>query len=512
MRLITSIAEMKAHSQQARLAGQSVALVPTMGALHDGHLSLVRQAKHQCDVVVVSIFVNPTQFAPGEDFASYPRSQEKDLELLQPFNVDAVFAPAASEMFPEGFSTFIELGETAALLEGTSRPGHFRGVATAVLKLFNILNPRVAYFGQKDFQQALLIRRLVQELNLDVRLVICPTVRDPDGLAKSSRNAYLEKQDRRAALVLYRSLRRAEELVHAGETDARKVFDEMRKVFAGEPRAQLDYTTIVEPFRLAPVERVTAGCVALVAARVGPARLIDNLIFGPPGTSPELLLQMALRAPQVVDARARIPGLETESLRMKIERCRDCAAITSVLLPPREFLVKYLKRDYPDLNVVRVVVIGRDAPMNPINLLYRNPHVPNRFVNSLYELLGVKNFSEFTQRFALTDALRCHASVAHVPEKALEHCVRHLREELKLFPNLESIVVLGSDSYLQFQRLILGRKDREFKPFSELVAQQGWASEQVRISSLGDRAIRVFYCHHPTYEYKRSPSIASMLD
>ncbi len=511
MRLITSIAEMKTCSQQIHAAGKSLALVPTMGALHDGHLTLVRQAQRQCDAVIVSIFVNPSQFGPAEDFATYPTNLEKDLEQLRAFKVEAVFAPDAAAMYPEGFETFVEPGATAASLEGASRPGHFRGVATVVLKLFNVVKPQVAYFGQKDFQQALVIRRLVEDLNLDVRLVFCPIVRDADGLARSSRNASLNAQDRKAALTLYRGLRRAEELAHSGETGAKKILEEMRKVFAAEPQVRLDYAAIVEPTRLNPVERVMAGCVALVAARVGSARLIDNLIFGPPGTTPEMLLQLALTGPHTVDARARIPGLETESLRTKIESCRDCAAISSVLLPPREFLVKYLKRHYSDLNAVRVVVIGRDAPMNAENLLYRNPEMTNRFVNALYELIGVKDFLEFKQRFALTDALRCHATVAHVPDKALEHCVRHLREELKLFPNLESVVVLGTDAYLQFQRLVLGRSDRDFKPFNEKLGAQGWAMEEVRIPSLGDRAIQAFYCHHPTYEYKRSPSIASKL-
>jgi pantoate--beta-alanine ligase len=483
-----------------------------MGALHEGHLSLVRQAKHQCDVIVVSIFLNPTQFGPAEDLAPYPRNLEKDLDLLKPFKVDAAFAPSDAEMYPEGFHTFVEPGEAAASLEGASRPGHFRGVATVVLKLFNIVSPDVAYFGQKDFQQVLVIRRLMEDLNLQVRLVVCPIVRDADGLAKSSRNSRLSAEDRRAALALNRSLRRAEKLVHAGETDASKLLEEMRSVFAAEPRAQPDYLAIVEPARLRPIARVTAGSVGLVAARVGTLRLIDNLIFGPPGSSPELLLQLALTAPIGLDTSARIPGLETETLRLRIESCRDCAAISSILLPPREFLGKYLKSDYPDLNAPRVVVIGRDAPVNPENFLYHCPHRVNRFVSGLYELLGVKNFGEFQARFVLTDAVRCHATETHVPERALAHCVKHLRDELKLFPNLEAIVVLGEDAYLQFQQLVLGRDTTRFKPFTDLLQEQGWAREDVRVSSLGDRTLRVIYCYHPTFGYKRSPSIARQLD
>ncbi len=511
MRLIASIAEMKTFTRQVHTGGRSLGLVPTMGALHEGHLSLVRQARRQCDAVVVSIFVNPLQFGPGEDLERYPRNLDADLETLRPFNVEAVFAPTAEEMFSKNSETFVLPGQTAARFEGASRPGHFRGVATVVVKLFNIVKPEVAYFGQKDFQQALVIRRLVEELNLDVRLIVRPTVRDADGLAKSSRTAYLSETERRAALVLSRSLKRAEEMVQGGETRAPKILEEIREVIAQEPSVKLDYAAIVEPRELEPVERVTAGTVALLAAEVGPARLVDNTIFGPPGATPELLLQLALTAAPVLDASARIPGLETDTLRKKIEACRDCAAINSVLLPPREFLVKYLKRDYPDLNTVRGLVIGRDSPINPENLLYRSPQASNRFVSGLYELLGVKNFLEFKQRFALTDALRCHASGSRVPDKALENCVRHLREELKLFPNLAWIVVLGADAYLQFQRLVLGRKDREIKPFLQVLGELDWASEEVRILSLGDRSVRVFYCHHPTYEYKRSPSLAAML-
>jgi len=502
---------MRTRAREVRSRGISLALVPTMGALHEGHLSLVRRAKHQCDVVVVSVFVNPAQFGPAEDLARYPRTLTEDLELLRSFKVDAVFAPADAEMYPEGFRTFVEPGEIAASFEGASRPGHFRGVATVVLKLFNIVEPDVAYFGQKDFQQVQVIRRLVEDLNLGVRLVVCPIVREPDGVAMSSRNRYLSAEERLAALVLQRCLQRAEELAQAGEASAKKLLEEMQSVFAAEPRAQLDYLAIVEPTWLRPVERVAAGSVALVAARVGKVRLIDNLIFGPPGSSPEVRLQLALTAQPVVDMGARIPGLETETLKRKIEDCRNCAAISSILLPPREFLAKYLKRDYPDLNSVRVAVIGRDAPMNPEHFLYRSPEAANRFVTGLYELLGVKSFGEFKARFVLTDAVRCHAHANRVPERALEHCVKHLREELRLFPNLESIVLLGEDAYLQFQDLVLGRELRNIRPFDELVKQQGWAQEVIRVPSLGERARRVFYCHHPTYGYKRSPSIAGVL-
>ena len=294
MRLITTVHEMKSVAREIRAQGKSLALVPTMGALHDGHLSLARRARRECDAVVVSIFVNPTQFGTGEDFTRYPRNLEQDLDLLAPLQVDAAFAPGATEIYPQGFDTFIEPGALAAPLEGAARPGHFSGVATVVVKLFNIVRPDVACFGQKDFQQALLIRHLARDLNLDVRLAICPIVREPDGLAQSSRNAYLDAEDRRAALALYRSLRRAQELVDAGETEARLIVEEMGKVFAAEPRVAPDYAVVVEPARLSPVQRVTPGCVALVAARVGSTRLIDNWIIAPPGTSDDERIQLAL--------------------------------------------------------------------------------------------------------------------------------------------------------------------------------------------------------------------------
>jgi pantoate--beta-alanine ligase len=293
MRLISTIDEMRGFARQTRAAGKSLGLVPTMGALHQGHLSLVRQARSQCDVVVVSIFVNPTQFGPHEDISHYPRDLDRDLQLLRRLKVQIAFAPAADEMYPAGFDTQVVPGETAAPWEGASRPGHFRGVATVALKLLNIVRPDVAYFGQKDFQQAQVIRRLVEDLNLDTRLVVCPIVREAGGLSMSSRNAYLSVEEREVATVLHRSLRRAEELAQSGQTNPDKLLEAMRHVFAGEPRVQLDYVAIVDPTTLQPPNPVTTGCVALVAARVGGTRLIDNLILGPPGSKPEMLLQLA---------------------------------------------------------------------------------------------------------------------------------------------------------------------------------------------------------------------------
>lgn len=511
MRTLSTIAEMGTFSRDVHARGRSLALVPTMGALHEGHFSLIRHAKKQCDVIVVSIFVNPSQFDSPDDLKRYPRDLEKDLELLRPFKVDAVFAPSTEEMYPEQFSTSVDPGEISRPLEGASRPGHFRGVATVVLKLFNIVRPNVAYFGQKDFQQALVIRRLVEDLDLDLRLVISPIIRDADGLAVSSRNAFLSAEERRAALVLSRSLQRAEQFAQAGEADSQLLLAEMEKLFAAEPRVKIEYAALVDPVKLAPVERVTTGSVALVAARVGKARLIDNLIFGPPGTSPEMLLQLALTARPVVHTGALIPGFETEAVRLSIVACRECAAYTSILMPPREFLSQYISAMYPDLNAPQAAIIGRDAPRNPDNYLYRDPDASNRFTRGLFELLGVKNFGEFKTRYVLTDAIRCHGSGPHVPLKALAYCSFHLRAELKLFPNLRTLVVLGDDAYWQFQRFMLERNDREFPPFEEKLGEQGWATEQARVPSLGERILRIFYCYHPTYGYKRSPSIAAML-
>jgi pantoate--beta-alanine ligase len=502
---------MNSFGAELRSRGKSLALVPTMGALHDGHLSLVRRAQAQCEVAVVSIFVNPTQFGPREDLARYPRNPEKDFELLKSLKVHAVFAPSSTEIYPAGFSTFVDPGPLASVFEGAVRPGHFRGVATVVLKLFNIVRPDAAFFGQKDFQQVVVIRRLVEDLNLPVRIAVCPIAREADGLATSSRNVYLNEEERKAALLLFRSLERAEEIAHAGEADAHKLLEEMRKTFAAEPRVRLDYAAIVNPATLEPVAEVVPGSVALVAARLGAVRLIDNLIFGPPGSSPELRLQLALTTPAADKESRATPRAEIERLRLKLENCRDCAAVSSVSLPPREFLAKYLNRDYPDLASTRVLVIGRCAPMNLDQFLYCHPQAPNHFANRLYELLGVRSFAEFKARFALTDAARCHVAAPFVDERTLDHCAQHLREELKLFPSLQSIVILGEDAYVQFQKHILGRVRGSIKPFGELLKPEGWAQETVRLPWYGERNVRIFYCYHPAFESKRSPSLAPHL-
>jgi pantoate--beta-alanine ligase len=510
-RLITRSAELQSYLRELRSRGRSLGLVPTMGALHAGHESLIRRAKQQCDAVVVSLFVNPTQFGSSQDLASYPRDLQKDTNILHGFNVDGIFAPHNEDIYPPAFDTFVEPGKLATVLEGGSRPGHFRGVATIVVKLFNLIQPDIAYFGQKDFQQVQIIRRLMEDLNFPVRLVICPIVREADGLALSSRNLLLSRDARKAATVLHRCLQRCEDLVHAGEAHAQTLLEAMRAVVQAAPMVELDYLVLVDPKHLKPVERVSAGTVALVAARVGSVRLIDNLIIGPPGASPDLLLQLAYSEFQVVDSGARIPGLETEALCRRIAACRDCAAMSAVQIPPLEFMAKYLKRDCPDLNRVRVVVVGRDAPMNRERYFYKHPDNPNNFATALYKLLGLDSFDSFNKMFVLTDAMRCHVQSEHVPEKALAYCARHLRDELSQFPNLEAVVVLGEDAYLQFQRNVLNRGGDEITPFGEFMKQDGWAEENVRIPHLNAETLHVIYSYHPVMGYKRSPSLASAL-
>lgn len=511
MRLITSVSEMKALTRETRSRGKSVGLVPTMGALHKGHISLIRQAKQQCDVVVVSVFVNPTQFGPKEDYERYPRDLDKDFKVLSSYNIDTVFAPSREEMYPEGFQTFVEPGPMGEIYEGASRQGHFRGVSTVVVKLFNIVQPDMAYFGQKDFQQAIVIRRLVEDLNLNVRLVLCPIVRDEDGLAISSRNSYLKPAQRKSALALSQSLHRAEELVHSGESDAEKILDEMRGILGADSRVKVDYVAIVNPLSFEPVSRITTGTIGLVAARVDRVRLIDNTILGPVGTSADELLQMALSAPALTTPEARAPGIDAEAVMHKIEGCRDCAAVSTILLPPREFMATYIKRDYPDLSSVRTAVIGRHATARADNSFYRNNGRPNRFVTALYDLLGIADFAEFKKRFILTDVIRCHTSAPRVPDKAMRYCSRHLRNELSLFPNLETLVVLGEDAYVGVQRFLLEHDPEEIQSFFNFMGSEGWVEQQADIPCLDNRSFRIFYCHHPSLGYQRSPSLASAL-
>jgi pantoate--beta-alanine ligase len=275
---IHTVEWMKQVARQARQEGRLVGLVPTMGALHEGHLSLVRRAVAECRPVIVSIFVNPTQFGPHEDFEQYPRRMETDRKLLEQAGVEYVFAPESREMYPEGFHTWVNVEGLSERLEGRIRPGHFRGVATVVLKLLEIVQPHKAFFGRKDAQQAQLIRRMARDLHLDSEIVVCPIVREPDGLALSSRNAYLTPEQRSAATVLHRALDGARRAIERGERDAVRLAAGMREVIRSEPLAQLDYAELVDEETLEPVTRLRGTCLGLVAARFGGTRLLDNLL------------------------------------------------------------------------------------------------------------------------------------------------------------------------------------------------------------------------------------------
>lgn len=277
MKLVTTVNDARAAVRAAKRGGKRVGLVPTMGALHAGHISLVRAAKAQCDFVAASIFVNPTQFGPKEDFSKYPRSLETDREKLQAEGVDLVFAPVVEEMYPAGATTFVNVDEISERLDGRSRPGHFRGVATVVAKLFHILEPDLAFFGQKDAAQVAIIRRMVRDLMFPLEIVVAPIVREADGLALSSRNAYLSPEERKQALVVSRALREIESKYRAGERDAKKLIEAARDVFAAEPAVRIDYIELVHPETLQDVSTAAAGILAAVAAFVGTTRLIDNV-------------------------------------------------------------------------------------------------------------------------------------------------------------------------------------------------------------------------------------------
>jgi pantoate--beta-alanine ligase len=279
MKICNTIEEMRSAGRTLRRGGERLGFVPTMGALHEGHLSLVRAAKASCDVVAASIFVNPTQFGPTEDLAKYPRSFERDCELLEKEGVELLFAPSVDEMYPAGAVTWVTVEELSAKLDGRSRPGHFRGVTTVVAKLFHIVEPDAAFFGQKDAAQVAIIRRMATDLNFPVEIVACPIVREPDGLAMSSRNAYLDPQQRKQALVLHRSLLRAKKFWEAGERNAAKLVAAAEEEFAAEKSVRLDYFEIVDPDNLDPLSDVGNGALVAVAAFIGATRLIDNVVL-----------------------------------------------------------------------------------------------------------------------------------------------------------------------------------------------------------------------------------------
>jgi len=279
MKILANVAEMRAACLAARLDRKRLGLVPTMGALHEGHLSLVRAAKAQCDVVAASIFVNPTQFGPKEDLATYPRNFERDSELLEQEGVELLFAPSAEEMYPRGAVTWVTVEGMSDKLCGRSRPGHFRGVTTVVAKLFHIVEPDAAFFGQKDAAQLAIIRHMVRDLDFTVEIVSCPIVREADGLAMSSRNSYLDPRQRQQALVLYRSLTAVKNLFNQGERQAEKLVAAGKQAFTQEPSVRLDYFVVVNPATLDPVDDVSKGGLVAVAAIVGRTRLIDNVLL-----------------------------------------------------------------------------------------------------------------------------------------------------------------------------------------------------------------------------------------
>ncbi|MBI5238051.1 MAG: pantoate--beta-alanine ligase [Deltaproteobacteria bacterium] len=279
MRVIKGIEEMKGFSSARAAQGRSVALVPTMGCLHKGHLELLKKGRSLGDALVMSIFVNPLQFGPKEDYKAYPRDMERDIKIAGEAGVDVVFAPESSEVYPEGHDTFVDVEKLSRSLCGVSRPWHFRGVATVVLKLFNIVRPQKAVFGKKDFQQFLIIQKMVGDLNLDVELIPVETVREPDGLAMSSRNGYLNPVERKAAAAIPASLRAAKDAYARGERNPSAIMEDMKKIIENEGRAVIEYITVCDPITLKDISRIGQGALVAVAVRIGATRLIDNILL-----------------------------------------------------------------------------------------------------------------------------------------------------------------------------------------------------------------------------------------
>lgn len=279
MKMRHTISGVSLELEEVREKAKSIGLVPTMGALHDGHMALVREAREDCDYIVVSIFVNPTQFGPSEDFEEYPRTLDEDAEKCRQAGVELIFAPSASEMYPPGFDSWVEVGGLTNVLEGASRPGHFRGVATVCAKLFNIIGPDLAFFGTKDYQQLKVIHKMVRDLNMQVRIVPIETVREPDGLARSSRNAFLSPDERKAALVLSRSLLAAREAYDNGERMAHAIQALTESLIKAEQLADIDYVAVVDADTLQPIDRLDHPAVVLLAVKIGATRLIDNILL-----------------------------------------------------------------------------------------------------------------------------------------------------------------------------------------------------------------------------------------
>lgn len=278
MEIYKNIQEMKSYLKEMRKEGKKIGFVPTMGYLHEGHLSLIRRAAVENDLVVVSIFVNPRQFGPGEDFERYPRNIEQDIRLSQVAGANVLFVPGINEMYPEGFNTYVEVKQLTDTLCGKSRPGHFLGVTTVVNKLFHIVNPDRAYFGQKDAQQVIVIQRMVKDLNMDVEVVVCPIVREEDGLAMSSRNVYLNSEERGQAIVLFHALNMAKERIEQGERDAMRLKKQIEMMIQQQPLANIDYVSIVDGENLEEVKEINHKVLIALAVKFGTTRLIDNMI------------------------------------------------------------------------------------------------------------------------------------------------------------------------------------------------------------------------------------------
>ena len=282
MKVARTIQSVRDLVRAARRKGKKIGLVPTMGAFHIGHISLIEAAVKKCDFVVVSIFVNPTQFGPGEDFKKYPRTFDADLNICRKAGVDLVFAPTKEQMYPEENLTWVNIEKLTDSLCGQFRTGHFRGVATVCAKLFNIVAPDIAFFGQKDAQQAIVIKRMVANLNMPLKIVVCPTVRQPDGLAVSSRNQYLTEQQKKDVTLIYKSLQKCQEMINAGIKDPRKIIPQMRKILSQAPSIKIEYISIVDAETLQTIDHITGKVLAAVAVRIGPARLIDNILVDSP--------------------------------------------------------------------------------------------------------------------------------------------------------------------------------------------------------------------------------------
>lgn len=279
MKIITRVADMQHEVDRLRKQGKKIGFVPTMGYLHEGHLRLVHVAKSQCDIVVMSIFVNPTQFGPTEDFRDYPRDFNRDVELAETAGCHIIFHPEIHEIYPENYLTYVEVEELGGVLCGASRPTHFRGVTTVVTKLFHIVKPHLAVFGQKDAQQAIVIKRMVKDLNFDIQIIVAPTFREKDGLAMSSRNTYLTPAQRRQAVVLYQSLQAAQQMIENGERNGAAIKKEMRAIIEKQPDAIIDYIEIVETSHLTPLTHLSGEVLIALAVKIGKPRLIDNMMI-----------------------------------------------------------------------------------------------------------------------------------------------------------------------------------------------------------------------------------------